>query len=166
MVLTAMKNQITGGYFRWRVILFVILALIISPQSVFAKDLDLLIRYLIPVFLSQNFALICRANNPYFLSDLPNGTTLVDDFSNEMKREITDRLSADDLQLVVITAANNARATARNALIKISPEYPKLAAVPTERWCNDDARSFILRVIKTDQAEHEHFLKIIEAAKR
>lgn len=166
MALTATKNQIIGGYFRWRAIVLLIFALIISPQSVSAKDLDLLIRYLIPVFLSQNFALICRANNPYFLSELPNGTVLVDEFSNEMKREITDGLSADDLQLVVTTAANNARTTARNALIKINPEYPKLAAVPTEHWCSDDARSFILQVIKTDQAEHERFLKIIEAAKR
>lgn len=143
-----------------------VFGLFFTPQPIWAKDLDLLIRYLIPVFLSQNFASICRANNPYFLSELPNGTASLDELSNEMKREITDGLSADDAQLVVITAANNARTTARNALSKIAPEYPKLAAVPTEHWCNDDARSFILRVIKTDQAEHERFLKIIEAAKR
>ena len=39
-----------------------------------AKDFDLLTRYLVPVFFSQDFAEACRAANPDFLQTLPHGS--------------------------------------------------------------------------------------------
>ncbi len=138
----------------------------VAPQEASAKNLDLLIRYLIPVFIAQNFSVICRANNPQFLADWPSDVKMIDDFANEMKQEITDGLSDADAQFVALIAANNARDTAREAVRKINPDYPKLAAEPTAQWCKDDARSYILQVIKTDQVAHDHVLEILKAAKQ
>src|ERR1039458_1742363 len=71
-----------------------------------SKDLELLMRYLVPVFLIQNFTATCRIDDPAFLFELPHGANTVDELSEQTKREITDRLTDDDAKTVVLVAAN------------------------------------------------------------
>ncbi len=146
-------------------ILLATFAVLANGQEASAKNLDLLTRYLIPVFLIQNFTATCRINDPTFLSELPRGASTVDEMSEQTKREITDGLTDDDAKTVVLVAANTALKASRDEMLKLSPEYPKLAAEPLFRWCHDDAMPYILNVIRKNQQEHDEFLKIIKKAK-
>jgi hypothetical protein len=140
--------------------------IVILPYGARAKDLELLMRYLVPAFLSQNFAAVCRVSIPTFLSDLPHGAGAVDEFSEQIKKTITDNLTSDEAATVVLVAANTALQAARNEMRKLSPEYPKIAPGPVSQWCHDDARPYILQVMQKNQREYGEFLKIIEKAKQ
>jgi hypothetical protein len=121
---------------------------------------------LVPVFLSQNFTAACRAANPHFLWTLPHGSKTVDEFSEQMKREITDKLPAQEAATVVLVAANMALRAARNEMYKLSQSYPAWVQKPLSRWCDDEAQPYILDVMQKDQREHEKLLAIIEKAKQ
>jgi hypothetical protein len=152
---------------RW--VLTLILALLLTvPCGLIAsaKDLELLTRYLVPVLLSQNFASVCRMANPEFLSRLPSGLGTVDEFSETIKKEITNGLTEQEAAMVVLNAANTALQAARNEMRKLNPEYPKWVSAPIQRWCYDETQSYILRVMQSDQREHEKFLAVLERAKQ
>jgi hypothetical protein len=146
-------------------IFLVFLAVLTNGQEASAKDLELLMRYLVPVFIIQNFTATCQINDPAFLSELPHGANTVDELSEQTKREITDGLTVDDAKTVVLVAANTALKASRDEMRKLSPEYPKLEAEPLFRWCHYDAKPHILNVVRKNQQEHDEFLKIIEKAK-
>jgi hypothetical protein len=63
------RKRLSRHLMRWKVRALIIVAFLViltnCPES-YAKDLDLLIRYLVPVFLIQNFTAICRINDPVF----------------------------------------------------------------------------------------------------
>ena len=142
-----------------------VFAMLTNGQEASAKDLELLMRYLTPVFLIQNFTATCRINDPAFLSELPHGANTVDELSEQTKQEITDRLTDDDAKTVVLVAANTALKAARDEMHKLSPEYPNLPAEPLYRWCHNDAQPYIMNVIRKNQKEHDEFLNVIENAK-
>jgi len=130
------------------------------------RNLDLLTRYLVPVFLAQDFAITCRVNDPEFLSELPHGAQTVDEFSRQIKKELTDGLTDQEANTVVFVAANTARDAARDEMRKLSPNYPELPAKPLNYWCRSAARPFILKVLVTDQRQHKQFLKLLKRAAR
>jgi hypothetical protein len=147
-------------------ILAVFILIVRSGLAASAKDLDLLTRYLVPVFLAQHFAATCRVADPAFLFDLPRGSEIVDDFSEQLKREISSKLTEHDAATVVVVAANTALQAARDEMRKLSLAYPKLPAEALNRWCRDDARPLILKVIRADQRGHEEFLDLIRKARQ
>src|ERR1019366_2042574 len=146
-------------------ILLVFFAMVTNGQEASAKNLELLMRYLVPVFLIQNFTATCRINDPTFLSELSHGANTVDELSEQEKREITDGLTDDDAKTVILVAANTALKAARDEMHKLSPEYPNLPAEPLYRWCHNDAQPYIMNVVRKNQKEHDEFLKNIENAK-
>jgi hypothetical protein len=131
-----------------------------------AKDLALLTRYLVPVFLSQNFAAVCRAENPDFLATLPRGIESIDSFSGRLKKEVTDGLPERDAAMVVLAAADTALRLAEDEARKLSPGYPKWTTGELDPWCRDNAKPYILMVLQKDQLEHDAFLRIIGRAKQ
>jgi hypothetical protein len=137
-----------------------------SGHAASAKDLNLLVRYLVPVFLSQDFATTCGAMDPGFLSNLADGFKAVDVFSAQMKNDVTARLSEQEAATVVLVAANTALQAARRQMEKLSREYPKIDPGPLDQWCRDAARPYILEVMRKDQREHNAFERIINEAKR
>lgn len=136
-----------------------------NAQEASAKDLELLMRYLTPVFLIQNFTRTCRINDQAFLSELFHGARTVDELSDQTKLEITEGLTDDEAKTVVLVAANTALKAARDEMRKLSPDYPKIEAQLLFRWCNNEAKPFILNVVYKNQKEHDEFLKIIKKAK-
>jgi hypothetical protein len=138
----------------------------ISCGSATATALEILMRFLVPVFLAQNFAAICVTSDPNFLSDLKDGGHAVDIFADHVKFEITANLTQEEARSVVLAAANNARHVAREELRRLIPEYPALPADKLDPWCKAEAKSYILAVTKKHFDEHDQFLKIIEYAKR
>jgi hypothetical protein len=149
-----------------RVAIFLAFNLVFANvQEASAKDLELLMRYLAPVFLIQNIATTCRINDPAFLSELPHGANTVDELSDQTKWEITEGLPNDEAKKVVLVAANTALKAARDEMSKLSPEYPKIEAQPLFRWCTNEAKPFILNVVHKNRQEHDEFLKIIKKAK-
>jgi hypothetical protein len=136
-----------------------------SSSAGSAKDLDLLIRYLAPVFLSQNFAAVCQTLDPNLLSQLPGGYGAVSQFSTEMKFEIADGLSPDELRFVVLSAAKTAQVRAREAIKLLNPDYPRRNPAIERPWCEKEAMPLVAAVLKKDVDEHDKLMQIIKKAK-
>lgn len=155
-----------SGYWRWVAAgAGAILVLTGSSSAGSAKDLDLLIRYLAPVFLSQNFAAVCRSLDPNLLAQLPGGYDAISRLSTEMKFEIADGLSPDEVRFVVLSAANTAQVRARQAIKLLNPDYPRRNPAIERPWCEKDALPLIAAVIKQDMDKHEQLMQIIKKAK-
>ena len=166
---TVRQESCTPLISRMRVLAFVLcLAFIptISCPAAVAKEIEILIRFLIPAFLVQNYTALCEANDPNFLSELEQKAKSVEIFSVHIKMEITSGLTQIEAQSVLVSAANTARQAARDELQKFSPQYPSVPAEPLQLWCRDEAKPFILRVMDKHYQEHGDFLRIIESAKR
>jgi len=141
------------------------LFLFLSQQAP-AKDLDFLTRYLVPIFLSQDFSAICREKEPGFLKQLPNGAGSIDDFSDKMKHEVTAGLSDDEAATVVLSAADIAIQAARDTLRKLNLDAPGLSAGRLNQWCATAAKPYVLNVVTRDQERHSTLLAILHKAKQ
>jgi hypothetical protein len=130
-----------------------------------ATDIDLLVRYLIPVFLAQDFAEACRAADPDFLTELPHGAQSVDEASSIMKAEITNGLDRNEAAAIVLSAANTALLAAKSEVGKLSPDYPRVGQSVLKQWCHTNAKPYLLNVLKANEKGHQEFLKIISKAK-
>ena len=130
-----------------------------------ATNLDLLVRYLVPVFLAQDFTEACRAADPGFLTELPHGARSVDEASSTMKAEITNGLDRDEAAAIVLAAANTALLAAKSEVAKLSPDYPRVEQSVLKQWCHANAEPYVLNVLKTNEKGHEEFLKLISKAK-
>jgi hypothetical protein len=145
-------------------LLFLILFSMTFCTSTRAKDLDVLIRYLVPAFLAQNFAAVCQADDPKFLSELTDKSNDANAFSQHIKLEIIAGLTSAETQFVLVSAAKTARHAARTEFKKFSPNYPELPTEPLRKWCQG-IKPYILRVIGRHFKEHKDFLRIIGQAK-
>lgn len=137
-----------------------------STNASAAKDFEVLVRYLVPVSISQFFFDICYANDSTFLSDQIGGAAAFDTFARQFRREIVEGLTATEQQMILVTAAENALQFVRGETFKLTPNYPQMPAEPLAKWCREHAKPFLNHVMQKDIADHEAFLKIISQAKR
>ena len=145
--------------------LFAVVALLATATKPgVAKDLDLLIRYLVPVFLSQDLAEACRGK-PGFLSDLPHGAASVDETSQKIKFEVTDGLDSSEAPWVDLAAANTALKAARTEMRKLADADGHIPAGTLDTWCFASAQPLILKIMRANEQSQSQMLAAIRRAK-
>lgn len=137
-----------------------------SLQVSAARDLDRLIRLLIPAFLVQNFALVCRQDDTKFLSELKNGVGTVSDFSDHVKKEVTIDLPEPEAEQIRLMAANTARAETRTQLEQFKTGNSVTDQKAFLDWCSGSVRPFVVELMRLHEEKHADFERQLDAAKR
>ncbi len=136
-----------------------------APAS--AKDLGLLIRLLAPGFIAQDFAGMCRLNDPRFTLKLVAVAAPIDAFAQHLEAEVTSSLSHAEGAEIVKVAADMARATSEKVLHELAAG--KNANEINEsigEWCAKDGKTYIERVENDHYAKHAGFDQIVAKAKQ
>ncbi len=134
-------------------------------SSAAAKDLDALVRVLIPAFMAQNFAAVCLAKNSRFLAELKDGLAAVSAFAERVKQRVTADLSESEAEKVRVTAADTARRVASHELERLHRQ-PVGSDPSLEVWCNRSAKPFILEAVRRHEENPQEFEKVLDDAKR
>lgn len=137
-----------------------------GPNSAQAANLDLLTRLLIPAFIAQNFAGLCKIDNPQFEDDLKLSWPTVAAFAEHLKIEVTSDLTPDDAIGIMTAAANVAKSEAEQQLLTLAKnETAEGAKKKILLWCGSSGREYVVRVIDEHVRKHATFDKIVKEAK-
>lgn len=156
-----------SGVFRLTVLALLLLFVATAAATrAAARDVDALAQIVAPAYTAMNFAMVCREDDPWFLWDTrgPRGTAL--HYAEHVKDEVIASLGYDEAVAVLRRAADAARATAREALRKTSPDYPDRQPSEIIAWCRGAASNFIRAFMERHDDIHETLLQEIEQAKQ
>jgi hypothetical protein len=131
-----------------------------------ARDLEMLARLLIPAYMAQNFAGLCIDQDAQFLADLKDGTTLVSEFAEHVKGEVTIGLPESEAATVRVTAADTAQNVARREMQLLGGQPSGVPAQALKQWCDRSAKHFILEILSKHQEKHEEFDRLVKTAKQ
>ncbi len=145
--------------------LFSCLGGLLSP-SANAKDLDALVRLLVPAYMAQNFAAMCVDQDSQFLSDLKNGPGSINAFAEQVKNSVTLDLPEDMAEKVRVTAADTARQVARHELQLLDRQQASGSPGSLKSWCDRSAKPFIIETLRRHAEKQPEFEKALEDAKR
>jgi hypothetical protein len=145
-----------------------LLAYIIAPvcSDAFAKDLEALTRLLVPAFISQQFAVLCFAQDAQFLSDPSGGVTVVSSFAEHVKKEVTSDLPESEAKSVRVMAADSTRNVAYYELQLLRSQSSSIPPKALKKWCDRSAKPFILQITITHREKHIEFEARLRTAKR
>lgn len=152
---------------RCRYVIAAVFALLAgAPLAAEARDLDLLMRLLVPGFLAQDFAAICVADNPVFLPELKYGAASVAAFAQHLKIELTSGLTDAEARSVLVVAATTAREAGRKYFQEATKEGGTDRKAQVKAWCDSSAKGYILQVMNEHDKKHTAFDKIVADAKK
>ncbi len=149
-----------------RLMLIVSFIVAVASPQVAARDLDALAQIVVPAYTAMNFAMLCREDDPWFLLDTkgPRGTAL--HYAQHVKDEVIVALRQDEAVDVLKRAADAARATARQELRNVLPNYPHGQVGEITTWCRSAAATFVRSFIEHHDSAHDALLQEIERAKQ
>ena len=132
-----------------------------------AADLQELAEFVRPAYTAMSFAAICVRDNANFLTANggPRGTAL--HYAEHVKDEAIAGLSQAEAESVLKAAADAARATARAKLRELARPGDNVGTVQAVvKWCDEEARSFILEFIRHHDSSHQDVEEFLTRAKR
>jgi hypothetical protein len=123
-----------------------LLACALISTSAASADLVRLADILAPVLTARQFAVLCRAADPNF-DDVRASLGTVQTYSRHMRDEILDGLPQDQAGVVLTSAADRARSTARERLHAFASSPNEVNASALANWCRGSARLYIRTVL-------------------
>jgi hypothetical protein len=151
---------------KWRKCAAVMSLLACAPvwTSAAAADLVRLADILAPVLTAQQFAALCCAADPQFGGER-GSLGSVKAYSSHMREAILVGLPQGQAGVVLTSAADRARSTARERLHAFaSPTKVNVSALAN--WCQGSARLYIRTVLAEHDNEHDAYDKTIRSAKQ
>jgi len=114
----------------------------------------LLADILAPVLTARQFAVLCRAADPNF-DDVRGSLGTVQIYSRHMRDESLDGLPQEQAGIVLTSAADRARSTARERLHAFASSPNEVNVSGLANWCQGSARLYIRTVL----AAHESTIR-------
>jgi hypothetical protein len=142
-----------------------LLACAFISTSAVAADLVRLADILAPVLTARQFAGLCRAADPSF-DDVRGSLGTVQTYSRHMRDEVLDGLPQDEAGVVLTTAAERARSTARERLHAFASSANDVNVSALANWCQGSARLYIRTVLTAHDNDHNAYESTIRSAKQ
>ena len=130
-----------------------------------STDVNTLWRLLAPADLALMVGNACLAQDPSFLTKTTGKHGNFRDYAQEVKDEVSEGLSKEDLLLVLRRAADAAKAEALSEVRNLNSSDPETEFKNTKAWCETSATEIIKEFIVTHDQDHESFEKLLSAAK-
>ena len=100
---------------------------------------------------------VCLSQDPSFLTKTMGKRGNFRTYAQEVKDEVSDGISMDDLLLVLRRAADTAKAEALAQLSKLNFSDPDAEMKNTKIWCDTSATDIIKEFILNQDEDHEGF---------
>jgi hypothetical protein len=142
-----------------------LLACALISKSAAAADLVRLADILAPVLTAGQFAVLCRAADPNF-GDVRGSLGTVQTYARHMRDEILDGLPQDQAGVVLTSAADRARAAARERLHAFAFSQNDVNVSALANWCQESARLYIRTVLAGHDDDHNAYENTISSAKQ
>lgn len=143
----------------------VLLFLCVTPSFAFGKDLNVLIRVLYAAFLVEQTSSLCLT----WVSSLSNEDRAI--FTNTrayrelIKPKVESGLNAADVDLVLKSAADRAKAEVLEAVTILRSYGPEREPVEFDRWCANSVKPHAKQVVGTYVRQPEVIDALIQKAK-
>jgi hypothetical protein len=118
---------------------------------------------LAPVLTARQFAVLCRAADLNF-DDVRGSLGTMQTYSRHMRDEILDGLPQDQAGIVLTSAADRARSTARERLRAFASSRNEVNVSALANWCQGSARLYIRTVLAGHDNDHEAYDNTIRSA--
>ena len=120
---------------------------------------------MIPTFMADQFAAVCGAQDPLFLSELTDIDGSMAAHVQHVKAEIIAEMPEHEATAVLVLAADTARAVTREELRALVRNDPADEAVALNLWCRTSAKTFVVGIVQTHHTKHREFVRLLGDAK-
>jgi len=129
-------------------------------------DTDTLANVLATAFLAQSLSLVCAEQDKWFLEDTrgPGGDGR--DFAEHIKREVLAHLSEREAGLIVINAANAARAMSLGLIHVMGGGTSDEQIERMAAWCNSTAKPLVKGILAQHEIRHDLYDQMLSQAKQ
>ena len=144
-----------------------ILVMLVSPAI--SKDFGILTRMLYAAFLAEQGVALCTVADPAFASETSGPMGYMRDYTTHLKAEVTASLNETETLSLLKSAADRAKAEARQALRSLrteGPEGPEIETARITRWCQTVVKPLVRQVIDTHDTDHAQIDQLLEKAKK
>jgi hypothetical protein len=132
--------------------------LIIAIRSpVFAQDHDRQVKLLSVVYLGQQFSNICAIENPTFLDETRGPLGPMSVYAQHIKEEVMSGIPPEQVSIVLVQAANAARAGARAKLAEFASGPATLDKARLLNWCETTAKPYAQKIMAMHDHQHDLF---------
>lgn len=149
-------NKVGGG-------LIVLIWGLINPAE--AADVKALAKALAPALLAQQYASICAAQEPSFLSEIVGPVGNVHAYARHIRGEVIAGLGPDEATRVVLKAAETARTVARFRMQELAAAREEIEPERMTAWCRMFAQPSIRAVIREHDTRHQVMDELLSRAK-
>lgn len=130
-----------------------------------SADLELLSRLLAPADLMLMVGNVCASQDSDFLTDTAGRRGNLRFYAQEVKDEVSENLSDNDVSLVLKQAADIAKAKALNAVRRLQSFDPVLEFQITKTWCDTTIKTLVGDYVRTHDERHAAFKELVRRAK-
>ncbi|MER2264819.1 hypothetical protein [Methylobacterium oxalidis] len=141
------------------VVALALAGLIAGPTNSLAASLDLgtLTRLLAPADLMLMVGNVCAARDPSFLAETAGRRGDLRFYAQEVKNEVSEGISKDEVLLVLRQAADAAKATALTAIEGLHSNNPAAELSAVNAWCDTIVKPLVREYIRTHDDRHVEF---------
>lgn len=134
-----------------------------SPAA--SSDLGMLTRLLAPANLMLMVGNVCALHDPSFLAETAGKRGDIRFYAQEVKDEVSQGISNDDVLLVLRQAADIAKAGALKSIRALPADTPEIELSAIKAWCDTIVKSLVQHYILTHDVRHAEFELLLERAK-
>ena len=144
---------------------WVLLLLLGSLSSVFAKDLNILIRLLYSAFVAEQGSAMCMVPS-IKLSDSDRAVFIdAHNYAQVVKQKVSASLSDDDVRFVLKSAADRAREDMLQVVAVIKSNPPDKEYAELFRWCTNNMKPAAEKLFRGYAQAPDALDKLIDNAK-
>jgi hypothetical protein len=134
-----------------------------SPAA--SSDLGMLTRLLAPANLMMMVGNVCALHDPAFLAETAGKRGNIHFYAHEVKDEVSQGMSNDEVLLVLRQAADIAKAGALKSIRTLPADTPEIELFALKAWCDTIVKSLVQQYVLTHDVRHAEFELLVARAK-
>ena len=137
----------------------------VSNSSAASSDLGMLTRLLAPANLMLMVGNVCALHDPDFLAETAGKRGDIRFYAQEVKDEVSQGISDEEVLLVLRQAADIAKAGALKTIRTFPADTPEIELFAIKAWCDTIVKSLVQQYVLTHDVRHAEFELLLARAK-
>lgn len=141
------------------------LIVVATNSSAASSDLGMLTRLLAPANLMLMVGNVCAMHDPAFLAETAGKRGNIRFYAQEVKDEVSQGISEDEVLLVLRQAGDIAKAGALKSIRTLPANTPEIELSAIKAWCDTIVKSLVQQYVLTHDVRHAEFEMLVARAK-
>ena len=147
-------------------VVLAVLTAVATNSSAASSDLGMLTRLLAPANLMLMVGNVCALHDPAFLTETAGKRGDISHFyAQEVKDEVSQGISDEEVLLVLRQAADIAKAGALKSIRTLPADTPEIELFAIKAWCDTIVKSLVQQYVLTHDVRHAEFELLLARAK-